>query len=198
MKPTVDRRKFLQTAGISALLAMTPKGAGAAPNPTSGKFLESAPATFPTFVGWTPAARFNGGRSQVNLNFLQSGGDFPFLNCLKSAQTWSLIDNSGTPDPSTLDSDGYPTRITNGGVYTVFFVPSQAARPGNYVITWDGNGTIFCGMSNNPVSGSKSSRSGNGRYVFSTTDSRFSVGISSTGNPRITNLRVFHSSDEAA
>ena len=26
---------------------------------------------------------FNGGRSQVNLNALQTGGDYPFLNCLK-------------------------------------------------------------------------------------------------------------------
>jgi hypothetical protein len=199
VKSQVDRRAFLQTAGISALLTMVAEGAGAAPNSNrvGDKSVASAPA-MSTTSGWTPAAAFGGGRSQVNLNFLQIGGDYPFLNCLKTAQTWSLIDNSGTPDPSTLDSDGYPTTITNSGVYTVFFVPSQAVRPGKYVITWDGNGTIFCGMSNNPVSGSKTSRGGGGRYVFSTTDSRFSVGISSIGSPRITNLKVFHADDEAA
>ncbi|WP_154070993.1 hypothetical protein [Bradyrhizobium lablabi] len=144
------------------------------------------------------AAGFNRGRCQVNLNFLQTGGDFPFINCLKTAQAWGLCDNSGAPDPDTLDSDGYPKTIVHGGVYTVFFVPSQAVRPGNYVITWAGNGTIVCGMSNSPVSGSKTSVNGTGRYVFSTTDARFSVGITSIGNPRISNLRVFHADDEAA
>lgn len=144
------------------------------------------------------SSKFNGGRSQVNLNFLQIGGDYPFLNCLKTAQSWTYIDNSGPADPSTLDSDGYPTSISHGGVYTVFMVPTQAARPGNYVITWSGNGTIFCGMSNTAVSGSKSSVGGSGRYVFSTTDSRFSVGIIATGTPRLTNLQVFHVNDEAA
>jgi len=54
------------------------------------------------------APTFNGGRSQVNLNFLQIGGDYPFLNCMKTAQSWSFIDNSGPADPSTLDSNGYP------------------------------------------------------------------------------------------
>ena len=142
--------------------------------------------------------KFNGGRSQINLNFLQIGGDFPFLNCLKTAQSWNLSDNSGLPDPNTLDSNGYPTSITHGGVYTVFFVPSQAERPGNYVITWSGNGTIVCGMSNNPVSGSKTSTNGSGRYVFSTTDTRFVVGISAIGSPAISNLQVFHANDEAA
>ena len=141
---------------------------------------------------------FNGGRSQVNLNFLQIGGDYPFLNCLKNAQEWSFIDNSGSPEPSALDSNGYPLRISNAGVMTVFEVPSQAERAGNYVITWNGNGTIFCGMSNRLVSGSKTSTNGSGRYVFTTTDSRFVIGISSIGTPRISNLQVFHVNDEAA
>jgi len=201
MKSTVDRRKFLQTAGLTALLTMAAGGAGSAPAPSraGGKFLPTpTPTPTPTPSGWTAAAAFNGGRSQVNLNFLQSGGDFPFLNCLKTGQAWTLGDNSGYPDPNTLDSDGYPITISNNGLYTVFFVPSQTVRPGNYVITWDGIGTIFCGMSNNLVSGSRTSTSGSGRYVFSTTDSRFAVGITSIGSPRITNMKVFHADDEAA
>ncbi|WP_456737739.1 MULTISPECIES: hypothetical protein [unclassified Bradyrhizobium] len=117
---------------------------------------------------------------------------------LKTAQNWGFIDNSGWPEPSTLDADGYPISISNKGVYTVFFVPSQAARPGNYVITWNGNGTIYLGMSNTAVSGSKTSTSGAGRYVFSTTETRFVVGISAIGIPHISNLQVFHAADEAA
>ena len=80
------------------------------------------------------------------MDVLQTGGDYPFLNCLKTAQDWALLDNSGSPDPDTLDSDGYPMWIVHSGVYTDFFVPSQASRPGNYVITWNGNGTIAVDM----------------------------------------------------
>jgi hypothetical protein len=129
---------------------------------------------------------------------LQWGGAYPFLNVLKTAQTWSLNDGSGYPEPDTLDADGYPIRITNGGVYTVFFVPSQASRHGNYVITWSGNGTISLGMSNTRVSGNLTSTNGGGRYVFATTESRFVFRIVAIGNPHITNVQVFHTADEAA
>lgn len=192
---TMDRRTFLQGVSVASLTSMLPAAAAiAGPVPLAAPSKVPSPAPSPS---WS-AAKFNGGRSQVNLNFLQGGGDYPFLNCLKNAQSWGLLDNSGVPDPSTLDSDGYPTTITNKGVYTVFFVPSQTARPGNYVITWNGNGTIHCGMTNTPVSGSRTSTNGAGRYVFSTIDTRFVIGISAIGNPRISNLQVFHASDEAA
>jgi len=180
----MNRRTFLQGVSGASLTSMLPPAALAGSGKTEASSLV--------------AARFNGGRSQVNLNFLQWGGDYPFLNCMKTAQNWALLDNSGWPDPSTLDDDGYPISISNRGVYTVFFVPSQNARPGNYVITWTGNGTIHCGMSNKAVSGSKTSTNGSGRYVFSTTDTRFVIGISAIGTPRISNLQVFHVDDEAA
>jgi hypothetical protein len=195
MTSKMDRRTFLQGTSVAALSSVLSGGAHAQmPVPLSAPTGKISPPTAATFA----AARFNGGRSQVNLSYLQSGGAFPFLNCLKTAQSWSYCDDSGPAEPSTLDSDGYPTSISHGGVYTVFFVPSQAARLGNYVITWNGNGTIWCGMSNTPVSGSMTSRNGSGRYVFSTTETRFGVGISAIGNPRITNLQVFHMNDEAA
>jgi hypothetical protein len=146
----------------------------------------------------TVAGAHNGGRSQVNFNFLQTGGDYAFLNLMKASQGWTLVDNSGFPAPDTLDSNGYPTTITNGGVFTVFYVPTQAARAGNYVITWDGNGTIRCNMSNTLVSGSKTSSTGSGRYVFSTTDTRFDVGISAIGSPAVSNIKVYHIDDETA
>ena len=154
---------------------------------------DDAPAAGPSRV-----AAFNKGRSQVNLSDVQIGGDFPFLNCMKTAQQWSVTGGPGPVDPSTLDSNGYPRSLTHMGVNTVFFVPSQADRPGNYVITWSGNGTIWLGMTNTPVSGSKTSTNGSGRYVFSTSDSRFVVGIAAVGNPYITNLQVFHVNDEEA
>ncbi len=191
MASRMDRRTFLQGVSIASLPSMLPAASFAAtPVPLA--------APRKTTTSSLVAANFNGGRSQVNFNFLQGGGDYPFLNCLKTAQSWAFLDNSGVPDPSMLDSDGYPVTIAHGGVYTVFGVPSQAARPGNYVITWNGNGTIHCGMTNTAVSGSKTSTNGSGRYVFSTTDTRFVIGIRAIGTPRITNLQVFHVNDEAA
>ncbi|MCG2673212.1 hypothetical protein ACFPFP_40850 [Bradyrhizobium sp. GCM10023182] len=188
----MDRRTFLKSSSAISLLSMFSDTASA----FAAKSLSPSVTSLTSSV--TTGAPLNNGRSQINLNFLQIGGDFPFLNCLKNAQSWTCIDNSGLADPSLLDSDGYPTSIAHGGVYTVFDVPTQSDRPGNYVITWSGNGTIWCGMSNTLVSGSKTSTSGSGRYVFSTTDSRFVVGISAIGSPRITNLRVFHVNDETA
>jgi hypothetical protein len=191
MTSNINRRTFLQGASVASLTSMLPAAAIAGPVPLAAGKTKTTTSSL-------AAATFNGGRSQVNLNFLQVGGDFPFLNHLKTAQSWTLRDNSDAPDPSTLDSDGYPTSIVNGGVYTVFFVPSQTVRPGNYVITWQGNGTIYCGMNNTPVSGSKTSANGSGRYVFSTNQTRFVVGIEAIGNPRIADMKVFHVNDEAA
>lgn len=191
MTSRIDRRTFLQGTSVAALSTLLPVVADAAP-------LARGRSVLPGEASSNSAAAFNKGRSQVNLNFLQIGGDYPFLNCMKNAQRWSYLDNSGLPEPSELDSDGYPIKISHSGVYTVFYVPPQAARPGNYVVTWDGNGTIFCGMPNTLVSGSKTSTNGSGRYIFSTTDNRFSIGILSIGTPRITNMRVFHVNDEAA
>ncbi len=144
------------------------------------------------------AASHNGGRSQVGFNFLQFGGEFAFLNFMKQAQAWSFDDNTSAPvTPDLLDSDGYPTTIIHGGVKTATYVPSQANRPGNYVIKWDGNGTISLGMSHSVVSGSKTSAAGSGRCVISTSEERFLPGISAIGSPRITNLRICHVDDEA-
>lgn len=193
MTNNMNRRFFLYGTSAAAVSAALPNIAIAAP--ISLKAAAAAPLSGPAAP---TSGLFNRGRSQVNLNFLQIGGDFPFLNCLKTAQEWGLVDNSDYPDPLTLDSDGYPLSISHGGVKTIFFVPSQIERPGNYVITWSGNGTIYCGMNHTLVGGSKTSTSGSGRYVFSTPDTRFVVGISSIGNPRITDMKVFHVNDEAA
>ena len=85
----------------------------------------------------------NGKRVQANPYFGQVSQDFLYVNALKSAQNWGLVDNSGLPDPTTLDSMGYPTSISNGGVYTVFYVPTTTYRPGRWVCRWTGSGTIY-------------------------------------------------------
>lgn len=182
----MDRRGLLQSTCALALTALLPRDALGASPPSKA----AGPSE--------RMAAFNGGRTQVNVNAMQWGGAYPFLNLLKTAQTWSLNDGSGLPHPDILDADGYPTKLTNGGVYTVFDAPSQAVRPGAYVVTWKGTGTISLGMSNTRISGDSTSLLGRGRYVFSTTDSRFVLRIAAVGRPHITDLKVFHVDDEAA
>lgn len=107
----------------------------------------------------------NGGRSQVNLYTLQRGGFWPFLNLLKGGQTWAV--GSEFPDPTTLNAQGYPTSLPSGSVFTVFYIPNQTDRPGNYVIKWVGNGTVGLSLTHTAVSGSLSGN--NGRYEFTPT-----------------------------
>jgi hypothetical protein len=146
-----------------------------------------------------PASAFNGGRSQIGLNFLQLGGDYPFLNCVKTGQYWSFITNP-TPTapvpPDTLDDDGYPVSISNGGVFTRFFIPPQTTRPGAYKCAWDGIGVIYCPNATS-ITGSKTSlTAAGGSFTFTPTTVTLDLGISSIGATRITNLRFYHVDDE--
>jgi len=165
-------------------------------------FSTPVPLVAPTATASTTssafATGFNGGKSQINFNFPGgNSGEYPFLNLLKSAGTWRYATGNGMVDPRDLDSNGYPTIIRNGGQYLVTFIPSRTARPGNYVLTWAGNGTIYIPSNNTLVSGSKTSTGGSGRYVFSTTDTQLVIGIQSIGSPRITNMQLYHVADTA-
>jgi hypothetical protein len=145
----------------------------------------------------TYATAHNGGRSQSGLKI--SAASDVFLNVLKHGQAWSYRTDSSALTPSDLNADGYPTTITKGGPVTVFYVPLQSERPGNYVVKWTGNGTIHLGMTQTAVSGSLTSTTGSGRYEFSVTEAffRFVVGISAIGDPIVSNLIVCHEDDEA-
>ncbi|MDN3275949.1 hypothetical protein QWJ07_16930 [Frankia sp. RB7] len=187
----MNRRDLMKLlGGVTATSAISIDRAFAAPAP----MVSMAKANT---VG-TVAAVFNGGKTQINFNFPGgSSGEYPFLNLLKSGGSWHYASGNGMVDPRDLDTNGYPTVIRNGGQYLVTFIPSQTARPGNYVLTWDGNGTVYILGTNTPVSGSKASTGGSGRYVFSTNATQLGVGIQSIGSPRITNMKLYHVSDEA-
>ena len=90
---------------------------------------------------FVPPPGHNGGRSQTNLNSLNNG-EFPFMNVLKMAGNWDsrLIDSVYGPDK--LDANGYPTSLYSSGATALAKVPTQSQRPGNYICTWDGTGTI--------------------------------------------------------
>jgi hypothetical protein len=147
---------------------------------------------------------FNGGLSQINLSGA-NGGDYPFLNVLKAAPFWSAGDFSATATitPDLLDSNGYPTSAASSflsahtNIQSQVKLPSQTNRPGNYVIKWDGNGTIYASAAGiATVSGSKTSSGGSGRFVFSLTGTLFNFGVVSVGSPAITNMQCCHVDDE--
>lgn len=87
---------------------------------------------------------FNGGKSQIGLYSLPSFA-FPFLNMFLGGGNWANITGNAMANPAYFDRDGYPTSIEpgSGGYYTTFIVPSQAKRPGNYVLGWDNTCTPY-------------------------------------------------------
>lgn len=90
------------------------------------------------------AASHNGGRSQTGLNFLQTGGEYAFLNVILTAQNWvfaSTPNKDGFVDPALLDTNGYPVTIQTGGYYTVCFAPSSWVGQ-SMTLQWDGGGTV--------------------------------------------------------
>lgn len=128
-------------------------------------------------------------RSQLNLGFLQIGGEYAFVNYLKNAQMWTFVDNSGVPAPDSLNSDGYPTTITNGGVYTVFYIPDAAVRPGDWVVSWQGTGTINC-------TGMGSQSGTDGRHQFSISAGTTQVVLQITANTNLSNLAFYQLDEE--
>jgi hypothetical protein len=124
----VSRRRFLVGVSVGVLIIVAPTISRA----------------------WTHGAgiQFNNGRSQVNLNGLR-GGDFAFLNLMKEAPAWGWFSGNSAVTPDVLDANGWPTATTNGvgsgGVSLQIPIPTQVSRPGNYIMTWDGTGTISAG-----------------------------------------------------
>lgn len=153
----------------------------------------------------TSALAHNGGRSQVNVSLLQIGYEYPFLNVLKTAGGgWGKHDNTGAPDPSTLDSNGYPTSLAGGiAITTICYIPPQSDRSGNYVVGWTGNGTVDLSLTTQtPAAGFSSadltSTTGSGRYKFLPGATSIDIGISAIGSPHISDMYVCHESDETA
>lgn len=139
------------------------------------------------------AAAHNGGKFQVQSWFFGTAGDHPFLNLFKGAQQFANVTGGLSPDPSNLDSDGYPLTLVSGGVTTVVYLPTQAERPGNYKLTWDGSGTFS--ISGATVSSGSLSTSG---VVLTPTSNKWTINITAIGSPPVTNIKLFHVNDETA
>ena len=92
---------------------------------------------------WTLTNGLTEGQSATPL---QTSHDDGFINEFKTAQAWTYMDNTSHPAPNELDVNGYPlygaNAFSHGGVYSVFFGPSQTERPGTKTILAGGAGVI--------------------------------------------------------
>ena len=90
------------------------------------------------------ATSHNGGKAQVNLSDPQTGGDYPYINVVKTSQNWAYTNGSTWPDPSTLDVNGYPTSYAFGAtqVQGRCFIPNQDVNTVQYTVSWTGNGSV--------------------------------------------------------
>ena len=122
-------------------------------------------------------------------------GDFIFVDHFKNGQGWSG-GAGGWVDPLTLDANGWPNTLPIT-VTNKMYVPSQAERPGQYVVDWQGNGTLFIGGGHATLaSGSLTSTTGSGSFRLSMdpNTNTFDIGIASL-TTKITNIRVYHVDD---
>jgi hypothetical protein len=176
----LTRRKFLGRVTLAGfILAFAP---------------QIAEARFPRGAA---LSGFNGGKSQIQSS-LSSNGEFPFVNLILTANAWAFADNSGWPSPNTLNSNGYPTTISNGGVATVFQIPTQTERSGDYVVITTGTGTISCtGISGTPVSGTNTQTTVPGASLGNNTSVSFQITATDATTP-ITKIAFVHNQDVAA
>jgi len=84
-------------------------------------------------------------KSQLNPNFLVSGEYAP-TNLMKIGDYWTYVTGGTFALPTDLDVNGYPVpgaaifTSGNGAITRIQTVPSQAVRPGNYLVSWAGRG----------------------------------------------------------
>jgi hypothetical protein len=188
----VTRRGLMAGAAAGALLAVARADA-------SGLFLISPPV----------APGFNGGRSQVNFNFVQFGGEYPFINHLLTAQNWGFVSVVGTqqsPGPNDLDANGYPitsgVAFTNGGVSTVIYLPLSVELTGvgmstQWYVKYTGSGTIVIRFGSNTISGAGGTY---GPYAHPNANGNGGTTVSITANPNndLNNLQIYNASDATA
>lgn len=103
---------------------------------------------------------------------------------------------AGAPSGGTIQKG---MLLSGTGVSSGTIIGAQLTGSAGMAGTYSVVGTTTAGSTSMTVDGgSKTSSGGSGRYVFSTVDTRFVVGISTVGSPIITNMRVYHVDDEAA
>jgi hypothetical protein len=123
--------------------------------------------------------QFRSGKTQYNTSGAQGDNAYAFLNLMKNCQEWSYSGGQPT-DPTAppfpiieLDADGYITSSTvpgTAGCYTVTPMPTTSEYAGQWILYWDGNGTLSLSVTASNTSGSLTSTTGSGFYIFNRTD----------------------------
>jgi hypothetical protein len=144
----MNRRVFLKSAAsVIAIVAACPSLTRAWPMPR-------------TVSG---SSGFNGGKTQGQANFPAFGGDFPFINLIKSTgNIWLISGGTGSLSdgydlsPSGYDENGYPSaaylNANSIGAKILVPLPNQFSRPATssrpLVLTWEGNANLSIAFSN--------------------------------------------------
>lgn len=145
----------------------------------------------------------NGGITQLNFWFAYSDGYYAFINHLKLAEgQWVCAAGNVTPEPTDLDSNGYPQGVTCASYYTVFRIPSRADRPVTWVVDWVGTGSIaFHGFNFRFARGynSKNLFGTNGRaeIIPDARNTRVDIRIAPNRGSPISQLRFYPKDEEA-
>lgn len=149
----------------------------------------------------TYATAHNGGRSEVNMNYIPNSNEYAWINAFQvTDENWSMV-GGGLLPPTQQNSDSYPTDLTGtgGGVSKLINVPSQLEKPGDWILSWTGSG---CSLAVTMPGGSVTNFSGNG----TTSPWRFTppadisdyctirVTIDNLGSG-ISNLQLYHADD---
>jgi hypothetical protein len=154
--------------------------------------------------GRSASTGFNGGVTETNASNAQLGGVFPFINFMKTCQEIFYLRPPSDPavpkNPILeLDPDGYPNRIVpgTGGYGSVFSMPTAAEYADNWVLKWDGTGTV--GLLNFSF---RVITSVPGRILFKRNGSDgstcFQVNTTKPAPDHVRNIRLCRSIDEAA
>lgn len=181
-------------------------------------------AAIPRFVGdakaWVPhgvpivSTGFNGGVTQTNTSSVVDPGIYYFINWIKNGSAnnggdLNYLNNPTDPTAPTLpifelDANGYPTSIVTGtgGYFTGFTIPNNSTYSGQWVLKWDGTGTVTpSNFSFTINSGSSTS----GRMVFTNNNNATNftscfifITTTSAAPNNVRNLRLCRSADEAA
>lgn len=133
----------------------------------------------------------NGGRSQINPSFLYYNNEYLYCDRMKSADKWNRNDNTTPYDVTKHDADGYMHTLYGGGEYLILKIPSQSARPGEYILDWEGGGTLnFSGASSSSTSPIVGTPNSNSIRIDVT-------GVTADGVNYPHNIRFYHVDDAA-
>jgi hypothetical protein len=156
-------------------------------------FISASADARPRGVIGVPAP--TGARSQLNFWFTFSGGYYPYINYAHGGSLWNNQNATrGGPAPSSLDDNGFPQSISNGGVRSQITVPSSANYSGGWVLKWTGSGTVAL----NGATGSPCPCSGlNQRVTFTGWSTELpTYDITAAGSPPISKLAILRADEE--